>query len=183
GELPDATQLADLRSALAAAGDVPGYVWDVLDSFPPHSHPMAMLSSVVLCMEKESEFARRYNEMGKLDYWDAAYDDAIRILGVLPAIAAGVYRKRFNKGARGTAAAGLDWGASYASLLGLPDSADCHAMMRLYLTLHSDHENGNASAFTSHVIRSTLADPFLAATGGWTALAGPRHGRANPACP
>src|SRR5947207_9081386 len=40
GDLPDATQLAGLRSELAEAGDVPGYVWDVLDSFPPHSHPM-----------------------------------------------------------------------------------------------------------------------------------------------
>jgi len=133
-------------------------------------------------MQKESQFAARYNEMAKTDYWDAAYDDAIQILGALPQIAAAIYRKRFNKGARLQSPEGLDWAAKYAVLLGLPQTDECYDMMRLYLTLHSDHENGNASAFTSHVVGSTLADPFYAVTGGWNSLAGPLHGRANQEC-
>lgn len=182
GELPSESELADLTAELAGKADVPDYVWDVLKSFPADSHPMTMLSSVVLVMQRESEFARRYAEMGKQDYWDAAYDDTIRILGALPAVAAAIYRQRYDKGAAPSVPDGLDWAARYAALLGLPQTEDCYAMMRLYLTLHSDHENGNASAFTSHVIGSTLADPFYAATGGWNALAGPLHGRANQEC-
>lgn len=182
GELPTPAETANLQSELAAADNVPGYVWDVLNSFPENAHPMAMLSSLFLCMERESKFAARYNEMSKAEYWDAAYDDAIQILGALPAIAAAIYRKRFGKGERLDAPKDLDWAARYAYALGLPQTDDCYDMMRLYLTLHSDHENGNASAFTSHVIGSTLADPFLATTGGWNALAGPLHGRANQEC-
>jgi citrate synthase len=182
GELPSEAELADITAELQSANRVPDYIWNVLDAFPENSHPMAMLSSVVLCMEKESNFARRYADMGKLEYWDAAYDDAIQILGALPAIAAAIYRKRFNKGERIVNPGNLDWAASYAAMLGLPQTEDCYAMMRLYLTLHSDHENGNASAFTSHVIGSALADPFYSTTGGWNALAGPLHGRANQEC-
>ncbi|MDQ3023619.1 MAG: citrate (Si)-synthase, partial [bacterium] len=182
GEMPSAEETASLQGELLAADNVPEYVWQVLDSFPEGSHPMTMLSSVVLCMQRESKFAARYSGMAKADYWDAAYDDAIQILGALPQIAAAIYRKRFNKGPRLTAPDGLDWAARYAALLGLPQTDDCYDMMRLYLTLHSDHENGNASAFTSHVIGSTLADPFYATTGGWNSLAGPLHGRANQEC-
>jgi citrate synthase len=182
GELPTPEQTKSLEQELAAADKVPGYVWAVLDSFPDGAHPMTMLSSVVLAMQKESQFAARYNDMAKTDYWDAAYDDAIQILGALPQIAAAIYRKRFGKGARIASPAGLDWAAKYAALLGLPDTDECRDMMRLYLTLHCDHENGNASAFTSHVVGSTLADPFYAVTGGWNSLAGPLHGRANQEC-
>jgi citrate synthase len=182
GELPSEAETQSLQDELLAAENIPDYIWQVLDGFPEGSHPMTMLSSVVLCMQKESQFAARYNEMAKTDYWDAAYDDAIQILAALPQIAAAIYRKRFNKGARLTAPEGLDWAARYAALLGLPQTDDCYNMMRLYLTLHSDHENGNASAFTSHVVGSTLADPFYAVTGGWNSLAGPLHGRANQEC-
>merc|ERR1712196_122701 len=42
-----------------------------------------------------------------------------------------------------------------------------------------DHEGGNASAHTTHLVGSTLADPYLAMSAGLNALAGPLHGLAN----
>merc|ERR1712196_86137 len=51
--------------------------------------------------------------------------------------------------------------------------------MRLYLVIHSDHEGGNASAHATHLVGSTLSDPYLAYSGGLNALAGPLHGLAN----
>merc|ERR1712139_263354 len=42
-----------------------------------------------------------------------------------------------------------------------------------------DHEGGNASAHTTHLVGSTLADPYLAYSAGLNALAGPLHGLAN----
>jgi len=51
--------------------------------------------------------------------------------------------------------------------------------MRLYLVIHSDHEGGNASAHTAHLMGSTLADPYLAYSAALFALAGPLHGLAN----
>jgi len=51
--------------------------------------------------------------------------------------------------------------------------------MRLYMTIHADHEGGNASAHATHLVGSTLSDPYLSLAGGMNALAGPLHGLAN----
>ena len=40
-------------------------------------------------------------------------------------------------------------------------------------------EGGNLSAHTSHVVGSTLADPFLSFSAALNGLAGPLHGLAN----
>lgn len=52
-------------------------------------------------------------------------------------------------------------------------------LMRLYLTIHSDHEGGNVSAHTTHLVGSALSDPYLAYAAGLNGLAGPLHGLAN----
>ena len=48
-----------------------------------------------------------------------------------------------------------------------------------YHTIHSDHEGGNASAHTCHLVGSTLSDPYLSLSASMNALAGPLHGLAN----
>ena len=52
-------------------------------------------------------------------------------------------------------------------------------LMRLYLTIHSDHEGGNVSAHTTHLVGSALSDPYLSFAAGMNGLAGPLHGLAN----
>merc|ERR1712032_1400973 len=42
-----------------------------------------------------------------------------------------------------------------------------------------DHEGGNVSAHTSHLVGSTLADPYLSFAAAMDGLAGPLHGLAN----
>lgn len=57
-----------------------------------------------------------------------------------------------------------------------------HAVVRphrLYIVIHSDHEGGNASAHTAHLVGSTLSDPYLSLCASMNALAGPLHGLAN----
>jgi citrate synthase len=63
-------------------------------------------------------------------------------------------------------------------MLGFPDE-DFHELMRLYIVIHSDHEGGNASAHTCHLVGSTLSDPYLSLCASMNALAGPLHGLAN----
>jgi citrate synthase len=63
-------------------------------------------------------------------------------------------------------------------MLGFEDSY-FKSLMRLYLTIHADHEGGNASAHTTHVVGSTLSDAYLSLAAGINALAGPLHGLAN----
>ncbi len=181
GELPDAGPLASLQNDLHRRAHVPEYIWDVLRAMPRDSHPMAMFAAAILVMERESEFRRRYAEgIHKDEYWIPTLEDSLQLLAKLPAIAAGIYRLRFRKGDPILSESTLDWGADYAHMLGLPDpTGDFAKLMRLYLTLHSDHEGGNVSAFTTYTVGSALSDPYYAVSAGMSGLAGPLHGLAN----
>jgi citrate synthase len=184
GEKPDKEALAALQLDLAARSHVPEYVWDVLHAMPADSHPMAMLNTAILVMERESTFRAWYDKgMKKEDYWIPMLDDALRILGVIPVIAAGIYRIHYGKGEPIPYLPTLDWGANYSRMLGLPDpTGDFAKLMRLYLNFHSDHEGGNVSAFSCHTIGSALSDAYYAVSGGLNGLAGPLHGLANQEC-
>lgn len=184
GELPDADALADLQSELKKRSAVPSYVWDVLKAMPKDSHPMAMFDTAILVMERESVFRRRYAEgMHKDEYWEAALEDSLDLIAKLPAVAAGIYRMHFGKGAPIASDPKLDWGGDFAHMLGLPDPTGQFAnLIRLYLTLHCDHEGGNVSAFTCHTVGSALSDPYYAVSAGLNGLAGPLHGLANQEC-
>lgn len=46
----------------------------------------------------------------------------------------------------------------------------------------SDHEGGNVSAHTSHLVGSALSDPYLSFSAAMNGLAGPLHGLANQVC-
>jgi len=184
GELPDARALADLQSEIAAHVQVPSYVWDVLRAMPADSHPMVMLAAGVLSMEGDSLFRKHYEEgMKKTAHWEWMYEDSVRLLGRVTGVAAGVYRIRFGKGAPIAPKPGLDWAANYTHMMGIPDPAGEFAnLIRLYTTLHSDHEGGNVSAYTCHTVGSALSDAYYAVTAGWNGLAGPLHGLANQEC-
>lgn len=151
GENPTKEETALFQKELRKAGKVPDYVWKVLRAMPKTSHPMAMLDTAILAMENESLFRKQYSKgMRKEQYWEYALDDAMRIMGTIHTIAAGIYRLRFKKGALIKSNPKLDWGADYAHMLGIdnpkakkgqakPNKEDVYAMMRLYLVLHSDH--------------------------------------------
>ncbi|RME21316.1 MAG: citrate (Si)-synthase [Candidatus Zixiibacteriota bacterium] len=184
GDLPKPEELKSFQKELRAHGEVPAYVWKVLKGMPKSSHPMAMLDTAILVMENESVFRKRYSEgMRKEEYWEPALEDALRILGTIHTIAAGIYRMKYKKGPIIEPSKRLDWAADYAKMLGLPPKKGLAAkMMRLYLVLHSDHEGGNVSANTCHTVGSALSDPFYAVSAGLNGLAGPLHGLANQEC-
>jgi citrate synthase len=47
------------------------------------------------------------------------------------------------------------------------------------MTIHADHEGGNVSAHTTHLVGSALSDCYLSYAAGMNGLAGPLHGLAN----
>ena len=183
-EMPDEDALTNLQSQLSEHAVVPDYIWTILNSMPEDSHPMAMLNTAVLAMEKESVFRKNYDKgMSKEDFWKPMLEDGLSLIAKLPAIGAGVYKIRFQKSGLIEPDGSLDWGANFAHMLGLNDpDGNVKKLMRLYLMLHCDHEGGNASAFTSLTIGSTLSDLYYAVSGGLNALAGPLHGLANQEC-
>jgi len=184
GELPDKDSLKSLQDELKKRSGTPSYVWDVLKAMPSDSHPMVMLNTAILVMEKESQFRKRYDAgMKKDEYWMPMLEDTLNILATVPEIAAGIYRMRFKKGPRLAPKPELGMAGNYAYMLGLPDpNGDFAQLMRLYLVLHSDHEGGNVSAFSGHTVASALSDMYYALSAGLNGLAGPLHGLANQEC-
>ena len=184
GRLPEESEIRDLETEFSAHLEVPDYVWNVLREMPPNSHPMTMFNTAILAMQGGSVFREKYDEgMPKSEYWEAILDDGVRLLAKLPALGAGIYRMRFNKGNRISPDPVKDWSGNFVHMMGLSDeSGDIHRLMKLYFMLHCDHEGGNVSAFASHTVASALSDPYYAISAGLNGLAGPLHGLANQEC-
>ncbi|MEZ4988489.1 MAG: citrate (Si)-synthase [Saprospiraceae bacterium] len=179
GEIPTKEEVDMLSQELHKRSTVPAHTFAVLDSLPADTHPMTQFTVAINSMQTESVFAARYEEgFSKSEYWDATYEDSLNIIAKLPQVAAYIYRRSFHAGAHIAPDHSLDWGGNFAHMLGIP-SEGFQSLMRLYLTIHADHEGGNASAHTVHLVNSTLSDPYLSLAAGMNALAGPLHGLAN----
>jgi citrate synthase len=143
---------------------------------------MTSLGAGVLALQPRSRFAAAYQAgVPKGRLWEPALEDALDLLGALPALAARIYRSAYHRGAGPVdipAPKGADWGAALAHGMG-HTSAGAAELMRLYLTIHADHEGGNVSAHACHVVGSALSDPYLSYVAGMAGLAGPLHGLAN----
>jgi citrate synthase len=140
---------------------------------------MTQFVTGVMAMQTESLFAKKYAEgMNKKDYWDFTYEDSMNLIARLPEVAAYVYRRKYHGGKAIAPSAELDWGGNFAHMLGFEDKGFAE-LMRLYLTIHADHEGGNVSAHTTHLVGSALSDPYLSFAAGMNGLAGPLHGLAN----
>ncbi len=181
GDLPDKEELSDFSSEIKKRKKVPGYVWSVLRHMPEDSHPMAMLNTAILVMQKESVFHKEYDAgLKKEDYWKPTLEDALDIVAKLPGVAAGIYRMRFNKGELIPEIAGSDLSGDYVHMLGKEfETEDFYDLIRLYLVAHCDHEGGNVSALATQTINSALSDLYYSLSGGFNGLAGPLHGLAN----
>ncbi|KAJ3157840.1 citrate (Si)-synthase [Geranomyces variabilis] len=179
GEVPTVEQVKSLSQDWAARSAIPSYVEDLLDRCPNTLHPMSQFSLAITALQHESSFAKAYQSgVPKSQYWDYTFEDANDLIAKLPNIAARIYRNVFKDGKVPEVNPNLDWAANFAHLLGYKDPKFLE-LMRLYLTIHSDHEGGNVSAHTTHLVGSALSDPYLSFAAGMNGLAGPLHGLAN----
>jgi len=145
---------------------------------PADSHPMTMFSAAILSMNKDSLFVKKYHEgVKKAVYWEYYYEDAMNLLAKLPEIAAFIYRLKYRNGDIIPPDPKLDFGANFAHMMGISKPYD--EVARMYFILHSDHESGNVSAHTGHLVASALSDIFYAISAMLNGLAGPLHGLAN----
>jgi citrate synthase len=106
------------------------------------------------------------------------YDDVMNLIAQLPRVAAYIYRKNYFKDDHIEPDPRLDWAGNLAHMMG-HDSEEVKRLMRLYMVLHADHEGGNVSAHATHLVGSTLSNPYYAFGAGMLGLAGPLHGYAN----
>jgi citrate synthase len=179
-EIPTVEQTKMLTDDLRKRAKLPAHIEPMIRAFPKGMHPMTQLSSALAACQTDSKFAKAYAAgCNKNEYWEHTLEDVLDVIAKLPEISALIYRCSFADGKVAKDTTGkLDYSASFNRMLGY-NSPDFDELMRLYLVIHSDHEGGNASAHTTHLVASTLADPYLAMSAGLNALAGPLHGLAN----
>jgi citrate synthase len=178
GEVPTLEDVEMVVEGIKRRQEVPEYVFNTLRALPRDTHPMTMFSVAIEAMQRESEFVKAYNKgISKFDYWDATYEDGLNLLAKLPRIASYIFRMKYRDDQIIESDPNLDMGGNFAHMMGIPHPYD--EVSRLYFILHSDHESGNVSAHTGHLVASALSDIYYAISSMINGLAGPLHGLAN----
>ena len=179
GELPTEEDVHHLTSVWQRRSHVPNHVFATIEALPVNAHPMTQFVVAIMAMQTESSFSKLYAKgMNKRDYWEAVFDDSMDLIARLPRIAAYIYRRKYKNGDHIQPNGLLDWSGNFAHMMGY-DNEGFKELMRLYMTIHADHEGGNVSAHTTHLVGSALSDPYLSFAAGMNGLAGPLHGLAN----
>ncbi|KAL6561120.1 hypothetical protein OROMI_016721 [Orobanche minor] len=169
--VPTKEQVDGLSSELKSRAKVPDYVFKAIDALPVEAHLMTQFTTGVMALQVKSEFQKAYEKgIHKSKYWEPTYEDSLSLIAQLPVVASYVYRRIYKDGGIIPVHDSLDYGANFAHMLGCDDDK----MQELI-----DHEGGNVSAHTGHLVASALSDPYLSFAAALNCLAGPLHGLAN----
>ncbi len=178
GDIPTKEEVNSLIEDFKKRRKIPQYVKNILDAAPKEAHPMSLFSMAVVSMQKESEFYKAYNKgLDKMKAWEPMLEDATNLLAKLPSIAAYIYRMKYKNNKHFEDNPNLDLGSNFAHLMGIDKPYD--EVARMYFIVHADHESGNVSAHSTHLIASALSDAYYSISGMLNGLAGPLHGLAN----
>ncbi len=180
GEVPTEEEVNNLTNDWAERSKtMPDHVFKMLDTLPITTHPMTQFIAGITALQTESIFAKEYKKgMPKTKYWEPMLEDTMNLLAYLPRLAAYIYRRTYKNGEHIAPDYSLDWSGNFAHMLG-KDDVEFQELMRLYLTIHADHETGNVSAHTTRLVGSALSDAYLSFAAAMGGLAGPLHGLAN----
>ena len=172
GELPNATQLEELRGQIAKSAVLSAEIISLLETFPPEANSMAVLRTAVSALafyDEDSEAALDKAAMRRV---------TIRLCGQVAAITAAWARIR--KGQTPIPGrADLKLAANFVYMFfGKEPDETTTAAINSYFVLLAEH-GLNASTFASRVITATGSDVHSAVVGGIGTLKGPAHGGAN----
>lgn len=145
GEVPTQAQADSVSAEWAARAGLPKHVEDIIDTFPATMHPMTQFSAGILALQTESQFTKAYSDgVHKKEYVHYVYEDSMNLIANLPLIAARIYRNVYHNKNQIPFNSKLDWSANFADMLGFEKAGEeFKELMRIYLTIHSDHEGGN----------------------------------------
>ncbi len=169
--LPNAAELDQLRSALAASYEIPSEIVDLMKRIPRDADPIDVLRTTTSALEFYDPTSRDLSP-------EASVRTAIKLTAQFPALVASA--ERIRKGLDPIKPnPRLNIAANFLYMLkGEEPTADDARIFDIALILHADHEL-NASTFTARVVAGTLADMYGCITAAIGALSGPLHGGAN----
>ncbi|TVT99111.1 hypothetical protein EJB05_55544 [Eragrostis curvula] len=165
GKVPTKEQVDALSKDLLSRSKIPGTLLCLLatcvivgsclcgDRCSPFiSTSYDTVTTGVMALQVDSEFQKAYEKgMPKSKFWEPTYEDCLNMIARLPPVASYVYRRVFKDGKRIATDNALDYAANFSHMLGFDDPKMLE-LMRLYVTIHADHEGGNVSAHTGHLV-------------------------------
>jgi citrate synthase len=142
-----------------------------IQSLPREGHPMALLSCAILIC-------------GMLEGTNNYKEDCLNLIAKIPEIAAAVINYHAGWGENKPSNPDLGYMDNFVHMLNVPDArtSELNEAFRLFNILHYDHGGGNLSTFVGKAVASGLEDMYGSISSAISALAGPRHGRANQEC-
>jgi len=171
GKEPEHHDLVHFKKELASRAKVSKEVLDQIRTLPRKGHPMKLFASALLT-EGMLE--------GKNDY----KEDCLNIIAKIPTIIATLINHHAGWGESKPSDPKLGYIENFVNMLNLPQekTEDLIFAMKLFNILHYDHGGGNLSTFVGKAVASGLEDMYGSLSAAISALAGPRHGRANQDC-
>ncbi|BGP20342.1 hypothetical protein JCM10213_001605 [Rhodosporidiobolus nylandii] len=182
GKVPTEAETKQFQDELVARSELPAYVEKALDALPKSLHPMTQFVIGMAALNHDSKFAQGYRagSLKKAEYWQPTLDDSLDAVAKSFTIAARIYNNIYRNGDNSVKVdKSKDLSFNFSNQIGFGDSEGFVELIRLYNSLHTDHEGGNVSAHTTHLVGSALSDPFLSYSAALGGLAGPLHGLAN----
>jgi citrate synthase len=181
GELPSPEERGWLKQDSKERFQLPRRVEEIdaiLRSLPQDLAPTAQYGILLMAQQTRSKFAAAYGSVDKSELWIYALEDTLE-LRLHADVAASRIIGRWDHNRERHFQSQVPREEFRARRAKAKAERE---FSRLYTVVHSDHENGNASAFAFTVAASALADPYLALVASLNALAGPLHGRASETC-
>jgi len=142
-----------------------------IEALPKTGHSMDLFSAALLVA-------------GMLEGTDDYREDCLNVIAKLPHIAAAVINSHAGWGPTPPPRADLGYMENFLHMLKFPDERKPNLIqvMKMFDVLHFDHCGGNLSTFVGKAVASGLENMWGSLAASMTALAGPRHGRANQDC-
>jgi citrate synthase len=171
GEMGSKEQVAQFQKDLSARACCNSETVQAIEALPCKGHAMDVFAAALLIVGMY-EGTGNYRE------------DCLNVIAKLPQIAACVINAHAKWGSTPEPKPELGYIENFVHMLNIPGpkGPELIQTMRLFNAIHYDHDGGNLSAFVGKAVASGLEHMYGALAASMTALAGPRHGRANQDC-
>lgn len=171
GEMGNPAQIAHFQKELSQRARCKEETVKAISALPRQGAPMDVFAAALL-------IAGMYEGTG--DY----REDCLHVIAKLPHIVACVINAHAGWGATPLPKPELGYVENFVHMLNMPGkkTPELIQVMRLFNVLHYDHDGGNLSTFVGKAVASGLEHMYGSLAASMTALAGPRHGRANQDC-
>lgn len=171
GEMGTEAQVQAFQNLLAKRSTCQPETIRHIEGLPHGGHPMDVYAAAFL-------IAGMYEGTG--DY----REDCLNVMAQLPHITAAVINSHGGWGPTPPPNSKLGYVENFLHMLKFPGERKpaLTEVMRLFHLVHLDHSGGNLSTFVGKAVASGLEPMWGSLAASMTALAGPRHGRANQDC-